>query len=82
MIIHMYTIKDTKSTAYHKPFYEVSNGIAIRTFTDLANNKDTVIGKHPEDFILYHIGEYDDETGKIKQEGHKDLGRASAYINN
>ena len=36
--------------------------MAVRTFADMANDSNHNIGKHPEDYTLYHIGEWDDNT--------------------
>lgn len=54
-------------------------GICIRSFTDEVNrpadNND--YWKHPEDYDLYHIGEYDDEAGKIGEVPRRLLIRGS-----
>lgn len=42
-----------------------SIGEAERTFEYYANDPNTLICKHPEDFVLYHLGELDNQTGQI-----------------
>lgn len=59
------TIHDTKAEVWGEPFYVMSNGQAVRAFADAARGNDTDIGKHPEDYNLYKIGEWDERTGAI-----------------
>lgn len=39
-------------------------GLAVRLLNDLVNDRNTSIAKHPEDFILYLIGEFNDSTAE------------------
>lgn len=63
----MFTVYDSKAQAYMMPFFMNSRGEALRAWQDLCNDEKTQFGKHPEDFTLFEIGEYDQETGKITQ---------------
>jgi hypothetical protein len=42
-----------------------SVGVAIRSFSDEVNRKDpeNQLHNHPDDFDLYELGEFDDNTG-------------------
>lgn len=40
--------------------------MAIRQFSDYVNDKNHPWGKHPEDYTLMSIGEYDDESAEIR----------------
>ena len=64
MILQTFAIYDSKAATYSPPFSQKTLGLAIRMFSDSALDKTTTIGLHPEDFILFHLGEYDDQTGK------------------
>lgn len=63
----MFSIRDSAADAYGRPFFMSSVGIAIRSFTDEVNraDKENQIYMHPEDFDLFELGEFDDETGRI-----------------
>lgn len=78
----VYTIFDMKVGAYMQPFFMRQNGEAIRAFTDLANDKSKTIGANPEDFSLYYIAEFDDESGLFfgKQIDHVCLGKAIEFV--
>jgi len=76
----IYTIHDTKAELYHPPRIARTKADAIRSFTMGANDKDTQLGHHPEDFVLYQIGTYDDLTGQITPTPHLSLGKAIEYV--
>jgi len=61
----MFGIYDEKSLSYGTPFFQPQIGQAMRAFGDLAKDPQSAIAKHPEDYSLYHLGEYDDHTGKV-----------------
>lgn len=66
MQLRIYSIRDSKGEIFNNPFFNKTHGEAERNFRDLVNDKQTTVGRHPEDYDLYHIGEYDDNTGKIQ----------------
>lgn len=80
MKLNVYSIYDTKANAYAQPFYSQTDGSAIRAFSDHANEKGTPANKHPDDYILFRIGTYDDETGVISDDEHRQLGTARNYL--
>lgn len=60
-------IKDTAVQAFGQPQTMRSQGEALRSFQDLVNDpaKENAIAAHPEDYELYKLAEYNDQTGKI-----------------
>lgn len=66
MIKQIFTVYDLKSEAYLQPFFLDTKGQAIRTFTDCANDQNHQFGRHPEDYSLFDLGEYDDNAAKFK----------------
>lgn len=63
MILRAYTIFDTKALQYHPPYYQSTDGAAVRMLSDLVNNPDNNIGRHPADYVLYCCGTFDDNKG-------------------
>lgn len=57
--------RDIIANVYSNPMFVPHLGSAIRDFGDECRRKDpnNILGKHPEDFELWHMGEYDDNTG-------------------
>lgn len=66
MVKRIYAIRDTKAECFHNPFYQATHGEAERAFRTAVNDDKTTINKYPEDFDLYYLGEYDDNTGKMQ----------------
>jgi hypothetical protein len=58
----MYTIYDIKAKVYNKPFYVINEQVAIRMANDLLTDKSADVSKHPEDYVMIELGEYDDNT--------------------
>lgn len=65
MVLKAYSIFDNKALQYHPPFFASTNGAAVRSLADLANDLNTQVGRHPGDFVLYCIGAYDDQKGMM-----------------
>lgn len=82
MIYKVYSIFDSKLEAYMLPQCRRSRGEVLREFTDAVNNDnpDNGIGKHPEDFHLFEIGEYDDQTGMVQSCTPVSLGCAIEFV--
>lgn len=59
------SVKDRAADAYGRPMFVSSVGVAIRSFSDEVNRKDpeNQLFNHPDDFDLYELGEFDDNTG-------------------
>lgn len=60
-------VRDRALDAFMQPFFVQSIGLGVRSFSDEVNRNspDSPIFKHPEDFDLYEIGEYDDHEGSL-----------------
>ena len=80
MRLNIYTIFDVASGAYMRPFYAASDGQAIRSFTDISQDADHEIGKHPEDYSLFRIGTYDDNKGELHPEDKQCLATALEVV--
>lgn len=76
----VFCIYDVKVGAYMQPFLMQTKGQALRAFTDLANDGQSQISKHPEDFTLFQIAEYDESEGTYTNEMAKiSLGTALEF---
>lgn len=68
-----YTIFDQAAGSYHRPFFAPADGMAIRSFTDIACDKDHEIGKHPEHYSLHRCGIFDDQKAVLIPEDRECL---------
>lgn len=64
MLLKAYSIRDSKAEVFNTPFYQKTHGEAERTFQTLAKDDKSTISKYPDDYDLYYLGEYDQDTGK------------------
>lgn len=58
------SVLDKKVGAYSAPFLCKTKGEAIRSFTDAVKDSTLPFQKHPEDYCLHFIGEFDDTTAQ------------------
>lgn len=68
MILQIVCLRDIVANVYHQPMFAHHLGGAIRSFGDACQNKPegNQVGQHPEDYELYHCGEWNDATGEWK----------------
>lgn len=55
-------IRDSAANAYGIPQFCAARGTALRGFVDEVNRPDSPLAKHPDDYELFLLGEYDDSV--------------------
>lgn len=67
MIYKVCCLKDRAADCFGQPIFANSTGSAIRSFSDEINRADnkTALAMHPEDFDLYLLGTFDDNTAEF-----------------
>ncbi len=82
MILKIFTVFDAAAEAYMQPFFQHNRGIAIRSFSEAANDASQAIGKYPADFTLFEVGEYDDQNCSMTMlDAKRNLGTALEFRN-
>lgn len=78
----MFSVYDNKAECFSPPFFMKATGLALRGFTDMINSgEQTQYSVHPQDFTLFELGEWNEETGKVEQyEAPKSLGNGVDFI--
>lgn len=66
MILNAYSIYDIKAQIYSPPFYAVTDGAACRIVQDSLSN-DSALSRHPNDYIVYRVGTFTDDTGYFEK---------------
>lgn len=66
MKINVYSIRDSVAGIYNQYQYAHTPGQAQRDFHELVNDKSTLIHKHPEGYSLWHMGTFDNESGRFE----------------
>lgn len=68
MLLVVCSVRDRAANVYAQPFFAPTLESSIRSFRMLINDAQGGLPhQHPDDFDLYHLGTYDDETGVFKQ---------------
>lgn len=75
------TCYDSKTESYLNPLTYMTNADAIRAFSDEVKDSNSRLNKHPEDYSLILIGEFDQFSGKLTSCDHVILCNASEYKN-
>lgn len=63
----LYSVYDKQVSAYMPMFPARARGEALRMVTDAATNPEGQFAKHLQDYVLYEIGEFLDDSGRIVQ---------------
>lgn len=61
----LYVIRDEKSGLFDPPVLFHNRGDAMRGFSTVFQNSNSMMSRFPNDYVIYEIGEFDDTTGKI-----------------
>lgn len=60
-----YSIYDRKALVYHTPYYAITDAVAVRTLSDAVTDPNGMFGRHPNDYVLFYVGEFDDSNGQF-----------------
>lgn len=60
------SVYDVKAGAYNAPVSMISKAAAIRSFSDAVNDPKSDFAKHPEDYSINVVGEWDPVSGVLK----------------
>lgn len=66
-ILKVVAIRDRAIDAFGQPAFVPTLGAAVRGFGDEVNNRESALNAHPEDYDLYHLADFDNESGKFQQ---------------
>lgn len=77
MDMQVFAIFDDKGGHYGVPFFCHTQGVALRMFHDLVNDHNSAVCQHPEDYILFALGSWCDQTAMFTQEKTQVVCRAS-----
>lgn len=83
MINKVFTVYDSKAEVYMSPFLFQNKGEAIRAFTESlkdTSNPNNMMAKYPQDFTLFQVAEYDNETAKFTECKVVSLGNGVEFL--
>lgn len=81
MIDQIFSVYDSKAEAYLPPFMLPKVAMAQRTFGDTVNSSDSQMYLHPQDYTLFHLGEFDNTKAQYDLfAAPKSLGNGVEYL--
>lgn len=80
MEMNVFTVFDSAASAYLEPFFAPTLEFALRGFREAVNKEGHQFAKFPEDYTLFHIGEFDQGTGALKPCEPRSLGVALTLV--
>lgn len=63
-----FSIRDIKAEGFNTPFFQSTFGLAERAFKEACQDEKTQIHKNKEDFALFYVGEFNQQTGEFSPE--------------
>lgn len=81
MRILVFSVFDSKVAVFGAPMFNQYEADMIRAFSDAVNdgsNANNMWFRHPEDYSLFAVGEFDNLTGELKGHLPRNLVTASA----
>lgn len=68
MRVRMFAIRDLKVEAFMTPYFAMTDAQAVRMFGDSVNEAGSALNRHTDDYSLFRIGEWDDQSGQVLPE--------------
>jgi len=65
MKVKLYSVKDVQLNMFHQPMFLNSEVLAVRSLYMAMDNEQSLLQTFAENYFLFEIAEFDDETGKI-----------------
>jgi len=72
-MVVMFSVFDSKASAFIQPFFTQSRGVAIRSFKAAAMDPAHDFHKFSGDFTLFELGSFDMNTGKFDMHSQPEM---------
>lgn len=77
----VFVFKDSKSESYGYPITAQTRGMFLRDIQEECKRGQAIFARHPQDFAIFEIGEYDPHAGHITLYASKNcLGLVSDFV--
>lgn len=70
MILLALSVRDVVADSFGQSVFVQTLGLGIRSFKDALSSRDGEMARHPEDYELYHVGQFNVEEGKFSSPAH------------
>lgn len=81
MKFKVFCVYDSKMEEFGVPMFLRSRGECLRAFTDVVKDSSSPMSKHPADYTLFEIGDYDAESASfVCYDAKVNLGMAIDFV--
>jgi len=75
----VFAIRDRKSDTFHAPFFQPNDEVAVRAIAaHMRSEPNSMISLYPDDYELFHIGNWDETSGLLEGKTHTFVTHLSA----
>lgn len=67
----LFAIRDNVAKSFNSPFADANEVNPKRSFLNLCKDKKTIVGTNAEEFSLWRLGEFNEETGEVTNNPEK-----------
>lgn len=65
LVQNVYSVFDLKGETFSQPFFSATDASAMRLFGDAILDRETPVGRHPEDYALFRVGVWNADNGSM-----------------
>lgn len=65
-MMKVFAVRDSKADAFGELFACPSVGLAVRSFGEAVMNPKTGLNRYPEDYSLWELGTYEQNSGQVE----------------
>ena len=76
----IFSVYDARANYYLQPFFSRTAQTAAREFGIAVRDEGTMFNRHPADFTLVEIGDFDEEIGRVDGVQHVVVASAEALM--
>lgn len=80
MKMQVYSIYDLLARCYSQPIFCANADVATRLTSIWVTDPTCYLAKSPRDYVLFHIGEFDDESGELIKGTPKQLMQLDQFV--
>lgn len=80
MLLKVFSLFDKKVGIHSIPMFFQHEGYFMRAVSEIVADPKTHVGRHPADFDMHYLGQFDDNTGQFSSEPIRSLGSCVALV--
>lgn len=80
MKLQAFSVFDAAANMFLEPFWAPTMEVALRGFREACQKEGHQFNKFPGDYQLFHVGEFDQETGECTAMAPRSCGVALSFV--